>query len=211
MKSRSKSSPESLVISSASVKESVWGDNSHLVLECNVKTRNFKTIPSLALIDTGASAHGFIDTKFVRNHDLKIIPLSQPRSLKVFDGTDSASGLITHLAQTTLDIGGHSEPILLFVTSLAYFDIVLGLPWLQYHDPDIQWSKGLISFKNQKCKKHSSCFPTTVISVSPDQFQYRKENNLKPKKSVSQNHDEKVDNNSFEDLAYDESVKCMKI
>ena len=130
LESRPKSLSESLVISSAVVNESVWGINSHLVINCSVRNKFSHVIPSLALVDSGASAHGFIDTKFVRTHELKTIPLPRPRPLKVFDGTESASGLVTHMAQTTLDIQSHSEPILSFVTSLAYFDIVLGLPWL---------------------------------------------------------------------------------
>lgn len=126
------------MISSVAINESTWEENSHFVINCHLKNRHSQFVPSLALIDSGASAYGFVNTKFVRTHDLKTISLSRPRSLKVFDGTESSSGLVTHMAQTCLDIEGHSEPILLFVTSLAYFDIVLGLPWLQHHNLIIQ-------------------------------------------------------------------------
>ena len=70
------------------------------------------------------------------------------------------------MAQTTLDIKGHSESILLFVTSLAYFDIVLGLPWLRYHNPEIQWSKGILQFKSPICKRHCRDYPLLVTAIS---------------------------------------------
>lgn len=119
-----------LTISSVAINELVLGDSSHFVIECSVRNKNSSYVPSLALIDSGASAHGFVNTKFAHNNNLELIELSCPRSLKVFDGTESISGKITHLAKTTLKINNHSETILLFVTSLAYFDLVLGLPWL---------------------------------------------------------------------------------
>ena len=88
----------------------------------------------------------------MRIQDLEILPLFHPRSLKVFDGTDPAHGKITHIAKTTIDIGGHVECIFLFVTTLASFDVVLGLPWLQFHNPQIYWSQELPTF-DQKIVK----------------------------------------------------------
>lgn len=66
-----------------------------------------------------------------------MIPIPYSRSLKVFDRIESASGKTTHTAYVTLNIGGHSESILLIITSLASFIIILGLLWLQFHDPSI--------------------------------------------------------------------------
>lgn len=68
-----------------------WEENSHFVI-CTISDSNKNEISSLALIDSGASAFGFINTKLVREHNLKLIPLGRPRSLKVFDGTESVSG-----------------------------------------------------------------------------------------------------------------------
>lgn len=180
MKSRPKSSPLNLVISSAAVGSSVWGENSHFVLSTKVKNKsNF--ISSLTLIDCGASAHGFIDSKFAHKHNFELTKLTRPRSLKVFDGTDSASGSITHLAKTVLYINGHTETILLFVTSLAYFDIVLGLPWLEHHSPNINWKEGKLTFIHANCQKHANNLPITVSSVSKGVIRERRENYINQK------------------------------
>lgn len=185
--------------------ESAIGRTSHFVINCSIKNRSAHLIPSLALIDSGASAYGFIDTKFVRIHDVKTIPLARPRSLKVFDGTESTSGLITDMAQTNLNIEGHSEPILLFVTSLAYFDVVLGLPWLQHHNPDIQWADGVLCFKSPACRKHSSCYPISVSAVLHELVRERKNNVLASCDSESLDSVEEYENPSqFNSTSNDE-------
>ena len=81
-----------MVISSVAVNEETFGNNSHFVVNCIVRNKNSPHINALALIDSGAAAYEFIDTKFAQVHNLKTIPLSKPRSLKVFDATESASG-----------------------------------------------------------------------------------------------------------------------
>lgn len=198
MKSRPRSSPIDLVISSAAVSSLVWGENSHLVIKSTVRNSISESISSLALIDSGASAHGFIDSKFAHNHNLELIELPRPRSLKVFDGNDSASGCITHLSKTTLIINGHSETMLLFVTSLAYFDIVLGLPWLESHNPEINWKEGNICFNSPSCRNHSTDYPTTISSISREAINERRQNkNILEISAVS----EECDVHSFEESA----------
>ena len=155
------------------VNEETFGSNSHLVLDCIIRNKNITHINALALIDSGASAYGFVDAKFAQLHKLKTIPLSKPRSLKVFDGTESASGKISQMAQITLEIEGHTEEILLFITSLAYFDIVLGLPWLQYHNPKICLSEGVLQFTHPRCQKHSALFPVSAHAIPIDQINKR--------------------------------------
>lgn len=209
--SRPKGSIEDLVISSCKINESVLRKNSHFVIECYVKSCNSRLVPSLALLDSGASAYGFIDTKFVRSHDLKVIPLSQPRQLKVFDGTDSTSGQVTHMAQITLNIMGHSEQILLFITSLAYFDIVLGLPWLQYHNPEIHWTQGVLNFKNSICKAHSTNYPAKVCAVSPEKLLKRISMPAEDKEYESSSQVNDCQIQTFEDTIYDDNVNVMAV
>lgn len=70
----------------------------------------------------------------MRSSNSKTITLSEPRTLRVLDGTETTSKEIIQMAQIRLDIEGHDEFALLFVPQFAHFDIVLGLPWLQLHD-----------------------------------------------------------------------------
>ena len=195
--SRSRSSSKNLVISSVAVNEASYGDNSHFVLDCCIRNKNCSPINSLALIDSGASAYGFIDSKFAQLNNLKKIPLVKPRSLKVFDGTESASGQISHMAQVTLDIDGHSEIILLFITKLAYFDMVLGLPWLQYHNPKINWNDRILQFSHPKCREHSKFFPVTSRAISAQRID-KKRFPCQPLNSIDQMRFENCNIDVFE-------------
>ncbi|KAI0996911.1 hypothetical protein K3495_g11272 [Podosphaera aphanis] len=79
------------------------------------------------------------------------------------------------MVRVKLDIQGHSENILLYVTSLAYFDIVLGLPWLQYHNPEIRWAEETLQFKDQGCKKHIAKSTSLVYALSPNYVRLRRQ------------------------------------
>lgn len=85
------------------------------------------------------------------------------------------SGQILHMAKVNLSIGGDSEVILLYVTRLAYFDIVLGLPWLQYHDPEIRWAEETLQFKDQICDNHITKPLQLIHALSPKDVRMRRE------------------------------------
>lgn len=208
MKSRSKSLCNDLVISSAAVNELAYQESKHFVISCSVTNKSNENISSLALIDSGASAHGFIDTKFALDHHFDLIELPHPRRLKVFDGTDSVSGSITHVAKTVLQINGHSETILLFVTKLAHFDLVLGLPWLQYHSPTTNWSNLSLDFNNKNCQQHCRQFPVKVNAVPPVVIRNRR-NTLCP--SNRQIDVENCDIDAFETFIAQDNVSVMAI
>ena len=208
MNSRSKSLSNDLVISSVAINELAYEDSKHFVISCSVANKNSENISSLALIDSGASAHGFIDTKFAQNHNFDLIPLPRPRRLKVFDGTDSISGNITHLAKTVLKINDHSETILLFVTKLAHFDLVLGLPWLQYHSPTTNWSKLSLEFRNRKCQQHCRQFPVRVDAVPFNVISNRRNALCSSETEISV---ENCDINSFENFVAQDNISVMTI
>ncbi|KAI0995758.1 hypothetical protein K3495_g12422 [Podosphaera aphanis] len=180
---KSLSSPESrlesfssgIVLLVSQVCGETWKQTGHLVLDCLTENRNSKDINSLALVDSDASAHGFVDTRFAHTHDLDLISLDTPRTLQVFDGSEPVSGQIYHLAKTTLKIAGHTEVIYLYVTPLANFDLVLGLPWLRLHNSRVNWAEESITFDNASCKDHSEHFPVIEKAISEIQVRKRKE------------------------------------
>lgn len=58
--------------------------NGHLAIPCILKL-NQQTIYSSALIDSGASGYGFIDHSYVHKHNISMILLNTPWTLKAFD------------------------------------------------------------------------------------------------------------------------------
>ena len=70
-----------------------------------------------------------MDISFARYYSLPIIPLKLPRILIVFNGTETSSGRVTHVIASSLQIGGHLEPrVLFYLTKLGDCPIVLGMP-----------------------------------------------------------------------------------
>ncbi len=97
-----------------------------------------KDIPQVsALVDSGATS-SFIDQTFVAQHNIPMVKKSTPVSVEVIDGRTIGSGAITH--ETTpleLCIGKHTEKIIFNIISTPHYPIILGLPWLEAHNPII--------------------------------------------------------------------------
>ncbi len=95
-------------------------------------------IPQMsALVDSSATS-SFINQTFVAQHNIHVVKKSTPIPIEVIDGRTIASGAITH--ETTpleLCIGKHTEKIILNIISTPHHPIILGLPWLEAHNPII--------------------------------------------------------------------------
>ena len=60
-------------------------------------------------------------------------------------------------------VGGHSEMLTFDVALLGGHNIVLRLPWLQQHDPQLHWSSGKVTFASDYCEKHCLAQPTSTF------------------------------------------------
>jgi hypothetical protein len=116
-----------------------------------------ENIPQVsALVDSGATS-SFIDQTFVVQHNIPVIKESTPIPVEVIDGRIIASGAITH--ETTpleLCIGKHTEKIVLNIISTPHHPIINGLPWLEAHNPIIDWRSRTtvlsMAYRNQNSK-----------------------------------------------------------
>ena len=145
-------------------------DGSHLIVQYTLVDPH-RRLDSHALVDCGASGFSFIDWEFARQHNLTQYTLKEPRWLEVLDGRPIDSGDITHMVKMHLDINGHQERLTAFVTKLGYYPLVLGLPWLRYHDPRIDWEEDTIDFVSPRCT--TTCAPratkATTMDIPPPQ------------------------------------------
>ena len=89
-----------------------------------------------ALVDSGASGN-FIDLDYAQSRGFKINKLPRSISLYNIDGTLNSQGAVKYTVSTILKVHGHSERILLYATNLGDLPIVLGLPWLSHHNPEV--------------------------------------------------------------------------
>ena len=98
-----------------------------------------------ALLDSGATG-SCINREYAEKngHYIRKLPLKMP--VYNADGTLNADGSIEGFVEVRMTIGDHSEKIELAVTNLGSMDIFLGLDWLHFHNPSIDWKELLITF-----------------------------------------------------------------
>ncbi len=124
-----------------------------------------KDIPQVsALVDSGAT-FSFIDQTFVTQHNIHVVKKLTLVPVEVIDGRTIASGAITH--ETTpleLCIGKHTKKIVLNIISTPHHPIILGLPWLEAHNPIIDWRSRTLTFSAQRCTSQEPHAQKNILS-----------------------------------------------
>ena len=108
-------------------------------LQVELQTTDTQEVKSSkALLDSGATGL-FIDKSFVEKERLNTRKLSNPIPVTNVDGSPNEAGPITDVVDIILRYKGHYERTLFAVTCTGKEDIILGLPWLREHNPEIDW------------------------------------------------------------------------
>jgi hypothetical protein len=145
--------PPKLVI--ASTDES--SQSRSLKLKVDIETTDTGEVKSLnALVDCGATGR-FIDRSYVRSNRLMTKTLSRPVPVYNVDGSLNESGSITEVVDLILRYKNHSERALFAVTGLGKQTLILGLPWLQLHNPEIDWAAGTVKMNRCPPRCCSGC------------------------------------------------------
>uniref|UniRef100_A0A0W0FQD2 Pro-pol protein n=1 Tax=Moniliophthora roreri TaxID=221103 RepID=A0A0W0FQD2_MONRR len=99
-----------------------------------------------ALIDSEAGGR-FISEEEVRRLKKPWTKLDKPIKVYNIDGTRNKTGWITHSVTMDISIGDKLIMETLLISGLGPEHMILGLPWLQDHNPDIDWVTGVIQFR----------------------------------------------------------------
>jgi len=94
-----------------------------------------------ALLDSGAMGM-FADKKFVERNGFRLEKLERPVRIRNVDGTGNSGGLVTHKIEVKIYYQGHVERMKLDICDLGRTEVVLGMPWLAAHNPEINWEIG---------------------------------------------------------------------
>jgi len=105
------------------------------------KLKNHEGVAVRALLDSGATGL-FMDTTFAREKGFKMEKLKKPLLVRNIDGTVNAEGAITHQIECNMFFKGHVERARIDVCNLGKTEVILGMPWLAAHNPEIDWEKG---------------------------------------------------------------------
>lgn len=63
------------------------------------------------------------------------------------------SGPVTHDAVVELKINKHHETIKLQCITIGKLPIIVRLPWLNRHNPNIDWKEGWVMFNSTRCTR----------------------------------------------------------
>jgi transposase InsO family protein/predicted aspartyl protease len=103
-------------------------------------------IKARSLIDTGATSL-FVSSNFVRANQLPTFEC-KTRTCRMADGSVAQ---INRQALITTTIGDHVDQALYYVTSLHNYDTVLGLSWLEVHNPSLDFVDRTVHFNKTHC------------------------------------------------------------
>ena len=105
------------------------------------KIDSHKGVSVKALLDNSATGI-FVDKKFVEKNSFKLEKLDRPVRIRNMDGTGNSRGLVTHEIEVNVYYQGHVERMKLDVCNLGRTEVILGIPWLATHNPEINWETG---------------------------------------------------------------------
>jgi len=93
-----------------------------------------------ALLDSGATGM-FVDKKFAERHGFRMEKLEKSLVVTNVDGSNNSGGRITHEIECNVYYKGHQERMKFDVCNLGRTDVILGMPWLAAHNPEIDWER----------------------------------------------------------------------
>jgi len=112
------------------------------------KIDTYEGIIIKALLDSSATEM-FMDRQTAARHGFKLQKLERPIAVRNVDGTNNSGGAITHQVECNVFYKGHVERIRMDIYDLGKTEVILGMPWLAAHNPEINWETGEV--KMMRC------------------------------------------------------------
>ena len=117
------------------------------------------SIKTTAMVNSGAMGN-FIHPRFVKEHEL-VTKNCTP--LIVNDVNSRLLSCVDQQVEVQMMVGNHAETLTFDVTPLGKHNIVLGLPWLQQHNPTIHWTSRKVTFASDYCEEHCLAQPASTF------------------------------------------------
>jgi len=96
----------------------------------------YEDITVKALLDSSA-IEMFMDWKMVVKYEFRLQKLERSIAVRNVDGIYNSIGAITHQVKVNVYYKGHIERMRIDMCDLEKTDIILGIPWLQVYNPEI--------------------------------------------------------------------------
>ena len=90
------------------------------------------------LLDSGA-IRMFMNKKMTARYRFRLQKLERPVMVRNVNGTNNSRGAITHQMEVNMYYKNYIERIRMDIYNLERTDVILDMPWLQAHNPEINW------------------------------------------------------------------------
>ena len=97
-----------------------------------------------ALLDSGATGL-VMSSEFTKKQDFKLKKLERPMNVRNVDGLLNKEGPIENTVEVNIYYKGHRERTEIDVIGEQKWTVILEMPWLAHHNPEIDWRTGVSS------------------------------------------------------------------
>jgi len=139
-----------------------------------------------ALLDSGTTGM-FMDRQTAARHGFKLQKLERPLVIRNVDSMNNSGGAIMHQVECNVFYKGHMERMRIDVYNLGKTKVILGMPWLAAHNPEINWETGEV--KMTRClplcgRKSQKKEKVKRVATEKEEMEedYRKIEEIVPKK-----------------------------
>ena len=110
-------------------------------VQLNIRVEKIDThegVTVKVLLDSSTTGM-FMDRKMTAKYRFRLQKLERPVVVRNIDGTNNSIGAITHQVEVNIYYKNHIERMWMNMCDLEKMDVILGMPWLQVHNPEINW------------------------------------------------------------------------
>jgi len=107
-----------------------------------------------ALLDSGAMGL-VMSSEFAKKQGFKLKKLERPMQVRNVDGSFNKEGPIENTVEINIYYQGHRERTEIDVIGGQKWSVILGMPWLVRHNPEIDWRTGEVKMTRcpEECGK----------------------------------------------------------
>ncbi|QRW23994.1 Retrotransposable element Tf2 protein [Rhizoctonia solani] len=130
------------------------------------------------LIDSGATS-SFLHPRTAESLRLPLIDLPSPCTVTMLDGSSPQAGKIWKKANLTFSLDGKKMTETFLICNTGSHAAILGLKWLDAHNPEIDWNAQTLSFphtppEHVAIAEEEEADQTPLEGVPPEYHQYAK-------------------------------------
>ena len=96
-----------------------------------------------------------ISLEFVKKQGFKLKKLERPMNVRNMDRSLNKEGPIENMVEINIYYQGHREKTEIDVIGEQKWTVILGMPWLACHNPEIDWKTGEVKMTrcSEECGK----------------------------------------------------------